>query len=637
MSSQVQPDTRAVFRVPGFAQMPAQTVELAGGVALLLAYAALWVLRTRYGGLGDDAHLYALQALAHLQPANFSRDVFLAFGSQDQFTIFSPLYASLIERIGLVRAAALGTAVCHAVILASAWYAARLLGTSATAALSLGLIIVVPTAYGGAEAFQYREPFLTARLPAEAAVCLALCGWLRGQRWFAALAISTAALLHPLMALPAVLAGAIGYLISTAGRKRMLLILCASVALFISVRLFAPSNALAPVSPDWLSIIRLRSPYLFLSQWTAEDWGTNLLPLASLMFTAFVLKGTLAGRLALIGAATGASGLLLAWVAADVFPLQLVLQLQTWRWIWLAKVLALLLLPLSVFSAWGQGHAARCSALMAVSAWIVFPGTGVVLTLIACAVFVLRASISGRAATLLMAVGCVAVLAALLATAVPVLSISSTRMEHPWLVERAQDLVDTASFSAAIVLLLWYAAKLRASAVAIVATLALATIICIFRGPRAYEMWTRDPLPQTAVDTFAAWRNIIPAGSNVLWLDNPEGVWFLLNRASYMSRSQSAGVVFSQATAREIDRRTNHLRPLADRAWLLGIQDSPFERAVRPLTPMMLTHLCSDSALDFVVSGADVATAVSAIDTQGPWQGLRLYACRTANSRKFGL
>ena len=634
MSSQLRPRPGGVLRIPGFANTSAPLVELTGAAALFLAYAALWLQRTRYDGLGDDAHLYALQALAHLQPANLSRDVFLAFGSQDQFTIFSPLYASLIKCFGLVQAAALGTALCHAVILASAWYAARLLGTLATAALSLGLIIVVPTAYGGGEAFQYREGFMTARLPAEAAVCLALCGWLRGRCWLATLAVGTAALLHPLMALPALFAGALGYLISTTGRKRLLFLLCALTALLGGALLFARSDAFAPVSPEWLSIIRARSPYLFLSHWTAEDWGTNLLPLASLMFTAFALKGTFARRLAWLGAATGASGLLLAWIAADVFPVQLVLQLQTWRWIWLAKLLALLLVPVSVLSAWTEGHAARCSALLAAAAWIVFPVTGVVLSLVACAVFVWRASISQRAATLLGALACVAVLATLLTTAIPLLSVSSTRMEHSWLVERAQDLFDTVSCSTAIVFGLWYATSLRANIVAIVATVALTTIICISRGPRAYEMWTRDPLPQAALDTFASWRNIIPPGANVLWLENPEGVWFLLNRASYMSQSQSAGVVFSEATAREIDRRTNHLSPLVDRAWLLGVQDSPSgDRAVRPLTRAMLTHLCTDSELDFVVSGSEMATAVSTISQPGPWRGLRLYACRsrTAN------
>ena len=53
---------------------------------------ATWALSHRYLGLFHDARLYTLQALARLHPA-LSADVFLRFGSQDRFTIFSPLYA----------------------------------------------------------------------------------------------------------------------------------------------------------------------------------------------------------------------------------------------------------------------------------------------------------------------------------------------------------------------------------------------------------------------------------------------------------------------------------------------------------------------------------------------------------------
>ncbi len=68
--------------------------RLGQGVLGLLCV-GIWCLSHGYQGLFHDAGLYALQALAHRYPDFLSRDVFLRFGSQDRFTVFSPLVAGL--------------------------------------------------------------------------------------------------------------------------------------------------------------------------------------------------------------------------------------------------------------------------------------------------------------------------------------------------------------------------------------------------------------------------------------------------------------------------------------------------------------------------------------------------------------
>ena len=50
-----------------------------------------------------------LQALAHLKPDLLSNDIFLRFGSQDNYTLFSPLYAAVISLLGVEPAASLLT------------------------------------------------------------------------------------------------------------------------------------------------------------------------------------------------------------------------------------------------------------------------------------------------------------------------------------------------------------------------------------------------------------------------------------------------------------------------------------------------------------------------------------------------
>ncbi len=51
-----------------------------------------------------DAELYAVQALSRTNPG-LAHDVFLSDASQDHYTIFSPIYAFFIKRLGLQEAA----------------------------------------------------------------------------------------------------------------------------------------------------------------------------------------------------------------------------------------------------------------------------------------------------------------------------------------------------------------------------------------------------------------------------------------------------------------------------------------------------------------------------------------------------
>jgi hypothetical protein len=57
---------------------------------LLLHCVIAWALSHGYRGLFHDAGLYTLQALARLTATSLGHDLFLRFGSQDRYTIFSP-------------------------------------------------------------------------------------------------------------------------------------------------------------------------------------------------------------------------------------------------------------------------------------------------------------------------------------------------------------------------------------------------------------------------------------------------------------------------------------------------------------------------------------------------------------------
>src|SRR5579862_7966203 len=95
---------------------------LAGLACLVLAF---WMLLHPYRGLEHDSVLYAVLALARLHPAALGHDLFVRYGTQDGFTIFSPLFAAAIRAVGLEQAAAIMTLITQVAFLGATWLLAR--------------------------------------------------------------------------------------------------------------------------------------------------------------------------------------------------------------------------------------------------------------------------------------------------------------------------------------------------------------------------------------------------------------------------------------------------------------------------------------------------------------------------------
>ena len=142
-------------------------------LALVLSLMLLWSLRHHYLGLGGDARLYAVQALARTHP-NLFNDLYLRNASQDSYTLFSSLYAPCIGLIGLGNAALTLTLAFKILFFAASWVLARRLFQGACAFLAVALLILIPGAYGAFGVFQYAEDWLTARSAAEALVVTAI-------------------------------------------------------------------------------------------------------------------------------------------------------------------------------------------------------------------------------------------------------------------------------------------------------------------------------------------------------------------------------------------------------------------------------------------------------------------------------
>src|ERR1700681_2835975 len=114
--------------------------------------ATLWLLMRGYHGLTGDAQIYAFQALARIHP-ELASDLYLQNRSQDQFTIFSPLYAWCIGLLGLENAARLLTVLFTVWLFAAAWNLARLVAGRDAAWLAVAFLLIVAGDYGGSGVF----------------------------------------------------------------------------------------------------------------------------------------------------------------------------------------------------------------------------------------------------------------------------------------------------------------------------------------------------------------------------------------------------------------------------------------------------------------------------------------------------
>jgi hypothetical protein len=524
------------------------------GVALV---AAVWLLARPFIGLRHDGIFYLGQVLLKLHPGSLSPDLFFAFGSQDQFSVYSWLAAPLVRLVGLSHFQILGLAACHGALL---WAVTALLRTLPDASgrwLGLVAVAAVSHYYGGMGVFSFAEEFVTARSFAEPLVIGALAALLTGRTACAAGLLLVAMLMHPLMAIPAVV---IAWVFVCLNDRRWLpaavLMIVPMGAGLIGIdpfqRLFQRYDAL------WGAAVLAANKDVLPTHWASVQWQVVLVDLAVLAGAKWFVKGKLS-RLctATVGAASGL--LLVSVLGADLGHNVLITQLQLWRVLWIAHLLALALAPAGAIWLWRQGPGGRLAATAA-------------------ALAMLAANARWEAGWVLIAWAALAL----------------------WISRRAADKsgfvvnAGTAATSGAIVLLsvavaarmvidlnavgapvdartcLWVLCSLPAFTISLAGLAFWAT----YRGgPAAVTalivvgagfllgatLWDRR-LPWTEYIESVPFGDhpfsrLMPAGAQVLWPDELAATWAVLGRPSYVSDTQGSGVLFNRATAVEFMRR----------------------------------------------------------------------------------
>jgi hypothetical protein len=609
-------------------------------VALLLIAVTLWLLLRGYHGLTGDGQIYAFQALARIHTF-LAADLYLQNTSQDQFTVFSGLYAWFIQWLGLEHAARWLTMLFTFWLLAAAWSAACAVSGRDAAWLAVAFLLIVDGGYGASGVFRISEPFLTARLPAEALAITALACYLNDMKLLGIVISAANLFVHPLIALPGLLllislwvsnrtmvVGAIAGLLAT--------LVIAGAAVFLpSVGRFFPL-----MDSAWLSVVQERSQFLFLPLWSFRDWDLNSRPFLYLAFTLIALPDPRIHKLCMAAALVGIAGLGMALVSSIVGPVALLVQGQAWRWVWIPVFVSALLLPAVVLRVWQDSKCGPLCALLLVCGWTLSAVNGTACISLAIVAWAMRAAISVRFAIYLRWVA-----AGLGATVAVWISVQSSNIvtaalqasDHTLGALQLREIFGLKIFAALFAALAWWCARFSRSTWVPVSLSVMLLVLSVSTLPAAFKQ--SHTLGEDAeIAVFSDWRDAIPMTSTVLVappMDVGAFVWFTLQRPNYLALDQSAGAVFSRANAIEITRRSEVLLPVTDPDWKIlsnlraGAEAKRKVYTVtRPLTATSLTQICTDPQLGFVISRQNVGFESLRHAAAGPFKDWNLYDCR---------
>lgn len=314
--------------------------------AILLALGLLLYI-TPYYGIRHDSILYFGEALRHLKPESLDHDLFFAFGSQADFTIFPQLLAALLQHFPAGDLFLTLTLAGRLFFSLASFILIRQLLPGGYRFWALLAIMIMPATYAGRSVFCYAEPFLTGRTFAEPLILIALAACL-SRRWaWAAAAWLLAAMLHPLQALPALLVICV-YLVSLDRRWLHLLWLTAFLPVLYLFDKGSSTAIFARFDDQWLTWLSDPANYLYMHNWRLDDWCR----LSTDLFLLVLAMKNLEGRPKLLARSLLISALILfpaSLALADLLHFIIPTRLQLWRLDWILHWFAMATIPWQMF------------------------------------------------------------------------------------------------------------------------------------------------------------------------------------------------------------------------------------------------------------------------------------------------
>ena len=585
-----------------------------GAVVAALLLAGLWLLAHPYpGAIYGDAQLYAVQALSHIYPDIFRGDIFFAYGSQEDYTLFSRIYAWLITWLGLDGASKAVVALSNALWLYAAWRIAGLVSTPRRLAF-LALLLALPGFYA-TNVFSYGEAQATARIVAESLTLAGIAAALARRHYLAGLLLLTAITQHPLMAFGGIVLLGLWWGLASPRRAAGVALLLALAIGMVMVSTGLGTQLVREMDQTWLQLVRSRSDFIFMSSWQLKDWNQQILNLCLLAAGWRLNKDTTLGRLFLSGLGLGIGTLILVWVGVEWWHSQLLIQAQPVRAFWLVKWMALL----AFASLLGPRNKTDCwPPILFATGWFAQNTIGGVIALAAMGLTGEKGRklpLPGLAWALPWAAAAVWAATEFLGYYYEIPTpIGGWHSEQGQLYPSLEGATTLFALSDAPIILAAMTAwglfftwskendgqspLLRSWLLPVFAVAIFSTgVVTSIRLTKATPFFADSP-PSELPSAFAA---RIPTDATVYWQDHIAHTWFALGRRSYYSKSQSAGSVFSRDASIEMQRRADSLAGL-------GVQDSVWAFRNKKLSPQPTTairrnllRLCRQEPVDFVI------------------------------------
>jgi hypothetical protein len=579
-SNQVEPAARD--RLPTF--------------TLTLLIIALWLTTRPYPGTDNDARFYTFEALYALHPEHYINDLYFQFGSQDQFTLFTKLFAPIVGALGISAANISVLLAGQALWLAGLFYfASGLVSDRRTAWIATACVIILPFHIGFIEP---GEAFLTPRIFAFGLSMLALGALLRGRRGLCIAILVIATPIHPLIAL-----GCFGVFFVHQALMRPLWWAAAAAAGIAGMALalagIQPFNRIfTSFDPAWFKIIYLRDSFCFVANFGFYIWLPIISATALGLYAMLVAspRQFLFLRASLI---VGVAGILATYIGGDLLKNELILDAQLWRAFWPFGIASYLMFPRIAETMPWRGAIFFFQARFYLGLTLLY----LFLTFFFAQMWLIASPFAVITAALAMfehrfqkTVPDIAGLAAFIAG----LTLAGLSLYGLYLafINLTFNSVETFSrlFLAILVLGLLAAAlnigghfgkfSHRPSLIGL-ALLAACLCACDWDAEPPWLRYidnARNPPPDLAA--------LLPAGP-IYWEGSATTPWFLLQRSSYFSCDQGTGTLFSRGTAIAYQQRFDSFAKLGTQDFIVPeICPAAPGATSHPVTQAMLAEVC---------------------------------------------
>jgi hypothetical protein len=285
-----------------------------------------------------------------------------------------------------------------------------------------------------------------------------------------------------------------------------------------------------------------------------------------------------------------------------------------------------------VSAGWRHSRVGKIAVALLAAAWLFESDTPAILTSLAAVASLTLSRLEDRreVRTILYATVVLALMGLLyrISTNLLLLDLYFMDWHIPLWIRELTCLVSGGALPAAVILLATWLTGRRYGGPALMALAALMLTVCIGQTPDTWRRWSSRQFAPAMFATLAPWRALLPDNAEIFWSEQPLATWVLLEHPSYISVSQSAGVMFSRTSAMELLHRAQALDDVVPTAAYLHF-DSAVGAGVGP-SSKQLDKVCAALPSGFVVANTKLSWQPIARIPIAAWHSfgaLRLYRC----------